>query len=127
MEMKTTLSENEAAALFKALGDPTRLKIFAYLRSCGGDALAIDDNSGEVRPVKGATVGEVCCSVTGENRITSTVSHHLRELRIAGLVDVERQGKNMICRLNPNALALLIAYLGENSPNDACAASKTDC
>jgi ArsR family transcriptional regulator, arsenate/arsenite/antimonite-responsive transcriptional repressor len=48
------------AAMFRSLGDPTRLKIFEFLRaSCC--ALAVDEK-GDVRPVvaaDGPTVGEV--------------------------------------------------------------------
>ena len=113
--MKTSnLTEAEAAAFFKALGDPTRLRIFSFLRSCCPNSeIALDEETGAARPVQGATVGEVCCFVTGEDRITSTISHHLRELRLAGLVSVERRGKNMICRLNRDAVAQLADYLGD--------------
>ena len=54
--------------------------------------ITVDNRTGAARRVDGVTVGEVCCFVTGEDRITSTLSHHLRELRLAGLVDVERRG-----------------------------------
>ena len=69
----------EVATLFKALGDPTRLRIFDFLRSkCCAVAL---EASGDVRPVAGPSVGEVCCHVTGLDKINSTISHHLKELR----------------------------------------------
>ncbi len=111
----------EIATQFKALGDPTRLRIFSFLRSCCGP-IALDEETGAARPVKGATVGEVCCTVTGEDRITSTLSHHLRELRLAGLIDVERSGKNMICRINREAVARLAAFL-----DDAPLEKKSNC
>ncbi len=101
--------ETEIAAMCKALGDPTRLKIFDFLRSCCCP-VAVEE-TGDVRPVVGPTVGEVCCRVTGEERITSTLSHHLKELRLSGLIHVERRGKNMICSINRAALAKLTAYL----------------
>jgi ArsR family transcriptional regulator, arsenate/arsenite/antimonite-responsive transcriptional repressor len=109
------------AAMFKALGDPTRLRIFEFLRGCCCP-VALGDG-GEVRPMEGPTVGEVCCSVTGADRINSTVSHHLKELRLAGLITVERRGKNMICGINPEAISLLAAYLSAGStvlPDDCC-------
>ena len=113
----------DAAAMFKALGDPTRLEIFAFLRSCCGP-VAVEE-TGEVRPVSGPTVGEVCCHVTGAAQINSKISHHLKELRIAGLITVERRGKNMICGVNREAVAALAAYLsGEisatNQSGDCC-------
>ena len=65
-------------AAFKALGDPTRLRIFDFLcRQCC--PVAVEDN-GDVRPVLGPTVGAVCCHVTGAERINSTISHHLKGL-----------------------------------------------
>lgn len=50
------------------------------------------------------------CTVPSE-RITSTMSHHLKELRLAGLITTERSGKNIICRVNQTALSELRAYL----------------
>ena len=76
--------ETARADVFKALGDPTRLRIFDFLRSCCCP-VAVEEG-GDVRPVDGPTVGEVCCRVTGAERINSTISHHLKELRLAGLI-----------------------------------------
>ena len=109
------------AAMFKALGDPTRLRIFEFLCSCCCP-VAVGD-AGEVRPVEGPTVGEVCCEVTGIDRITSTVSFHLKELRIAGLITVERRGKNMICGVNRDVVKALEAFLADaekGRSNECC-------
>src|SRR5579871_2848656 len=100
----------DVAAMFKALGDPTRLQIFEFLRSCCCPVAV--EKTGDVRPVIGPTVGEVCCHVTGAEQINSKISHHLKELRLAGLITVERRGKNMICGVNREAVAALTAYLG---------------
>jgi ArsR family transcriptional regulator len=103
-------------SMFKALGDPTRLRIFEFLRAqcC---PVAIEDETGDVRPLTGPTVGEVCCHVTGEPAITSTVSFHLKELRQAGLITMERRGKNMICGVNREALTILAAYFDDSTVN----------
>jgi ArsR family transcriptional regulator len=103
----------DPVAAFKALGDPTRFRIFQFLRSCCCP-VAVED-SGDVRPVDGPTVGEVCCSVTGAGQITSTVSRHLKELKLAGLITVERRGKNMICGVNPQALSELTHYFDDSA------------
>ncbi len=116
MEMlHCSLTETERAAMFKALGDPTRLRIFEFLRACCAP-VAVEE-TGEVRPVSGPTVGEVCCRVTGAEKITSSVSFHLKELRLAGLITVERRGKNMICGINHEAVAALAASLGNVLPD----------
>ena len=104
----------DKVAMFKALGDPTRLRIFELLRSCCCP-VAVEEN-GEVRPVDGPTVGEVCCSLTGAERINSTISHHLKELRLAGVITMERRGKHIICGVKHEAVAALVAYLSEQ-PN----------
>ena len=62
------------AALFKALGDETRLDILGFLA---------------------AADGEVCaCEIEDHVRSLTqpTISHHLRLLREAGLVTAERRG-----------------------------------
>ena len=104
--------------MFKALGDPTRFRIFEFLRECAS-AVAIEDN-GEVRPVQGQTVGEICCFITGEDRIASTISFHLKELRLAGLVDIERHGKYIIYSVNPLAVERLSEYFGGRCGEGTC-------
>lgn len=101
--------------MFKALGDPTRLRIFEFLRSCCCE-VAVGE-VGEVRPVDGPTVGEVCCQVTGADKITSTVSFHLKELRNAGLITMEKRGKHMICAVDRNAVRELADYLNRGEQN----------
>src|SRR5437016_5506907 len=115
------LKQPDVVAMFKALGDPTRLRIFEFLRSCCCP-VAVEE-SGEVRPVVGPTVGEVCCQVTGAAQINAKISHHLKELRLAGLITVERRGKNMICGINHKAVDALADYLGADgaaSPSGCC-------
>lgn len=121
LEMSKSMTHEQRAVLFKALGDPTRLRIFEALRACCCP-VAVEE-TGEVRPACGPTVGEVCCQVTGAERITSTVSHHLKELRQAGLITMERRGKNIICGINRDAIAAFAAYFSENqeeSNHDCC-------
>jgi len=96
------------ATMFKALGDPTRLRIFEFLRSCCGP-VAVDE-TGDVRVAQGPTAGEICCRITGSERINSTISFHLKELRIAGLITTERRGKHVVCSVNPEAVHILGAF-----------------
>lgn len=108
----------ELAAMFKALGDPTRLHIFDFLRRCCCPVSL--DSSGGVRPAEGPTAGEICCHLTGADKINSTISHHLKELRLAGLVTVERRGKNMICGIKPEAATAMAAFLAEPAGGSCC-------
>jgi ArsR family transcriptional regulator, arsenate/arsenite/antimonite-responsive transcriptional repressor len=114
--MNGNLDNERRAAMFRALGDPTRLRIFEFLRGCCGPVSV--EETGDVRRAEGATVSEVCCRVTGGDRITSTLSHHLKELRIAGLITTERQGRFIVCRLDQEAVASLASYLTSNAKGD---------
>jgi len=111
------VDHKETADMFKALGDPTRLRIFEFLRACCCPVALGEE--GEVRPVEEPTVGEVCCRVTGATKITSTVSFHLKELRNAGLITMEKRGKNMICGVDRAAVARLAAYFA-TEPETSC-------
>ena len=111
--------------MFKALGDPTRLRIFEFLRAqCCPVAV---EETGQVRPVLGPTVGEVCCQVLGADKITSSLSFHLKELRLAGLVTMEKRGKHVICGVNRDAVAGLAAYLAESVSATVTAPATGDC
>lgn len=63
----------EGAAVFKALADPIRLRLLSMITSAGD---------------------EICvCDLTPQFEVSGpTVSHHLKVLREAGLVDCERRG-----------------------------------
>lgn len=100
--MSNHRSEAESyAEKFKALSNPHRLAIFAQLMEqccasgscCGDDAPAQEEGQ--------ASVGELahCCDIA-----PSTLSHHLKELRTAGLLKVERQGKYVHCWVEQETL-----------------------
>lgn len=112
------VDHKEIATMFKALGDPTRLRIFDFLRACCCP-VAVGD-AGDVRPVDGPTVGEVCCQVTGADKITSTVSFHLKELRNAGLITMEKRGKKMVCGVDRDAATRLADFLNDQRGGSDC-------
>lgn len=78
-----------AATAFKALGDPTRLAI----------ALALDDGGAACVCDLGWVVG----------RPEKLVSHHVRQLKTAGLARSHRQGKMVMYELTDAGRALLAA------------------
>ncbi|MBW3612302.1 MAG: metalloregulator ArsR/SmtB family transcription factor [Chloroflexi bacterium] len=69
--------------LYRALGDETRLRVIGLLA--------------EVGPLP---VTELSTRVGLSQPL---ISWHLRILRLAGLIDTERQGRTSICRLRPAA------------------------
>jgi ArsR family transcriptional regulator len=92
------LSEPERAVLadrFKALADPTRVAIV--------NALSVAD--------------EVCvCNLTATFELSQpTISHHLKILREAGLVEASRRGTWAYYRLVPEAIEALRGALGANA------------
>lgn len=91
----------------KALGDPTRLHIVEFLSGCCCGRAALQDDGG----VEGPTAGEVCCHITGAEKITSTISHHLHELEDAGIVRLSKRGKATVCTLEPSRLIELSNHL----------------
>ena len=99
----------QRARLFKALADPTRVRIFDFLRRrCGPVAV---EASGEVRPVLGPTFGEVCCHIAGKEKVDTSTSFHLRTMERAGLISVEKRGRFMVCSVNQESVAALAGYL----------------
>ncbi|MEU8327875.1 metalloregulator ArsR/SmtB family transcription factor [Micromonospora sp. NPDC048839] len=81
------------APAFKALGDPVRLQLMSMIASA--------DN------------GEACvCDLTPAFNLSGpTISHHLKSLREAGLVDSERRGTWVYYRARPAVLRQLAALL----------------
>ena len=90
-----SLSEDEVdstAALFRSLGDPARVKILNML----------------------ATAGEPVCACAFEPALglaQPTVSHHLKKLTEAGLLDREQRGKWAYFSLNDEAFERLVSII----------------
>ncbi len=88
--------------MFKALSNPNRLRIFlAMTRACGPGEHNLDDEG--VR----RCAGDLCKNV---GIAPSTLSHHIKELRRAGLIQVERKGKTIACSVKHDALRMLGAF-----------------
>jgi ArsR family transcriptional regulator, arsenate/arsenite/antimonite-responsive transcriptional repressor len=83
---------DQLASQFKALADPTRVAI--------------------VNQLSGAAEVCVCNLVEAFDLSQPTVSHHLKVLREAGLVESTRRGTWAYYRLVPEALEALRATLG---------------
>ena len=88
-ERPFTAAEAETAArMFKALGDPVRLRLFSAVASHEG--------------------GEACvCDISDVGVSQPTVSHHLKKLKDAGLLTSERRGTWVYYRVEPSVLAAM--------------------
>jgi DNA-binding transcriptional ArsR family regulator len=83
----------EVALRLKALADPARVKLMSLLLTSGSGTKST-----------GALAAVVRLS-------ESTVSHHLGQLRTAGLIESERRGMNVAHRARRDALSALCVVL----------------
>ncbi len=90
---------DQFAELFKALSNANRLKIFQRLASCckPGTVSVID-------ACETACVGELGREL---DIVPSTVSHHIKELRQAGLIRTRRRGQKIECWVDPDVVEQL--------------------
>ena len=86
----------QVALRLKALADPVRVKIMSFLFSSS----AGEEISGDLAAALGLS--------------ESTVSHHLTQLRKAGLVESDRRGMNVFHRARREALVAICAVLDPN-------------
>jgi ArsR family transcriptional regulator len=91
----------DLARMFKALGDPVRLRLLSRVAShAGGEAC-------------------VCDLSVGFELSQPTISHHLKVLRETGLLECERRGTWVYYWVVPSALAQLSAVLGSTDDTTA--------
>lgn len=92
-ERPLTAKEAERTArMFKALGDPVRLRLLRRLGSHPD--------------------GEACvCEISDVGVARTTVSHHLKKLREAGLLSSERRGNRVYYQVTVTALEALAKAL----------------
>jgi ArsR family transcriptional regulator, arsenate/arsenite/antimonite-responsive transcriptional repressor len=91
------ISAEDAAVLaraFKAIGDPVRLRLLSLIASRDGETCV--------------------CDLTAPFDLTApTISHHLKVLREAGLIDCERRGTWVYYWSMPEALTRLSGVLAQ--------------
>src|SRR5215471_13906550 len=87
------------ADAFKALADPTRVKILALLRAKGRSCCDL---------IARNEPGLCACDIEQAVKLSqAAVSHHMGLLRRAGLVEAQKRGRWMYYRRNESALARL--------------------
>ena len=105
--MVTNAGATDLARVFKALGDPTRLAIYEIVRK-------------EASPQEGHSTSEIqntISEIAAHFDLTlSTVSHHIKELRSAGLIRCERRGQSIYCSAEPDVIEEVRSFLAMTSP-----------
>lgn len=88
--------------VFRALSNPNRLQLFLNLL----EDSRLDLARGRVHT----------CFLSGLLRNLSvgapTISHHVKELESAGLIDTHKEGKQLICTLRPEMMRELSHMFG---------------
>ncbi|MEU3755761.1 metalloregulator ArsR/SmtB family transcription factor [Streptomyces olivoreticuli] len=86
--LPAAVGAGRTAVVFKALGDPVRLRLFSLVASHEG--------------------GEVCvCGISDAGVSPPAVSRHLKKLEEAGLLSCERCGVWVCYRVGPAVLAVM--------------------
>ncbi|MFI8093249.1 ArsR/SmtB family transcription factor [Streptomyces sp. NPDC086080] len=95
-EELSAADSEEIAMIFKALADPVRLRLFSKIAA--------------------QPAGEACvCDIQDVGVSQPTVSHHLRKLREAGLLESERRASWVYYRVAPGALAVMAGLLSQTT------------
>ena len=95
------------AERFKALSNPNRLALFHRMTQCCAPGTRCD-----ISATSQLSVGELG---EGLDIAPSTLSHHLKELNRAGLVQMERHGKQILCWVEPGTLEELASVFNETN------------
>ena len=107
MSKYKSLESDQLIDIFKALANSHRLKIYNILTNCctPGTSCASDE-------VFSCCVGDLDSQL---DIAASTLSHHLKELNRAGLIDMKRDGKQVFCSVNTNRLEQLQQLFSSNN------------
>ena len=102
----TRARTTDLARVFKALGDPTRLAIYEIVRE------GADPREGHSSTEIEHSISQIAARF---DLTLSTVSHHIKELRGAGLIRCERHGQSIFCSAEPDVLEEVQSFLARPS------------
>lgn len=91
--------------MFKALSNPNRLQIFRNLTQCCQPGTVCSTEEVEVR-----CVGDLGAELSVA---ASTLSHHIKELHRAGLINMRRNGQHVECWIDPQTLDNLASFFAK--------------
>lgn len=98
------ISNQDMARIFKALSNEQRLKLFKMLYYW-------NESMGDICGVE-RSFSKACETF---NLSKSTISHHFKELQLAGLITCTKQGQHQCCTINKEVLTSIKAFFEEIS------------
>lgn len=103
---------SETLSMLQALAEPTRYALFQCIRGCGGRSnYNLETGECDATEPNAVALCDVKCTVPCS---PSTLTHHLNVLREAGLIETERQGRNVYVRIREEALRTFASDLLNN-------------
>ena len=91
--MRMIMTTKQLTKIYKALSNENRLEIFLNILNCNQNSFESD------------------CPITGIMKNlcigAPTISHHLKELSNAGLIETKKEGKYLLAHVNQELLAEL--------------------
>ena len=103
----SSIDAEQLAEMFKALGNPHRLAMFQRLSRCCAPGTVCDVDIATRHSTATHSVSEL-----GEDMdiAPSTLSHHIKELNRAGLIQMRRDGKSVKCWVDATTLKVLTDF-----------------
>lgn len=101
--ISVSMDAQNAAKCLAELGNETRLSVFRLLVRAGPDGMVVGDIQRRLEIP------------------ASTLSHHLAHLSWAGLIEQNREGRNLRCRARHDVMHALVGFL-----TDECCIGFTD-
>ncbi len=100
------MQQNKLPQIFSSLAGETRIRLLQ----------ALNEKALECPNLETCDLSERCCNVSELAETlgiaVSTTSYHLKELRLAGLIETQRQGKQVYCSVNTDTTERLAHFFG---------------
>ncbi len=96
------------AKIFKALSNEKRLQLFKNIYEWQVLEMTPEETFQRCDGIK-KTFTKACNSM---NLSRSTISHHLKELRNAGLITCTRDGQTLKCKTNQDVIEAVRTFIG---------------